>query len=221
MSIVLIIMFVIYAVLMVMASRKGIFELPSPVDTSNMDIEGVMKDSDGKNMTIGRDQFEKFKDTLSRNSNSMAALWAAATLVAIFMMVGAWNNLGATATVIYGVGVVDVLIFHCMVRGKRKKEIFVKGRDLFRMQTGYILDTESKSIDYVSFKLTGVGRYKGTANFHKVLVGIINGVGIPEAYLVDMDHITFQQVINSGMCDVVTYNGNFVAACCLIKRKPQ
>lgn len=220
MSIVLFIMFVIYATLMVIASRKRIFEMPTPVDTSDIDIEDMMKDAEVNELRMGRDQFEKFKATLSRNSNEIVALWAGATCVAIFMMIGVWYNLGPVATGIYAVGVFAVFVFYRTVRGKRKKEIFVKGRDLFRMQTGYILDTESKSVDY--YYRTASSRYrKGTANFHKVLVGIINKEGKPEAYLVDMDYITFGQVIESELCDVVTYNGNFVAACYLIQKAPK
>lgn len=221
MSVVLVIMFVVYAVLIVKASRKRIFDMPTPVDTPDIDIDDMMKDAEVNERPMGRDQFEKFKATLSRNSNSIASIWAVATCIVIFMMIGVWNNLGPVATGIYAAGVLAVLIFYRIVRGKRKKAIFVDGRDLFRMQTGYILDTESKSVDYY-YKKYSSGRYrKGTANFHKVLVGIINKERKPEAYFVDMDHFTFKDVMKSELCDVVTYNGNFVMACYLVQKAPK
>lgn len=219
-DIMLVIMFIIYIVLLVIASRKKLFDFPTPADTSTINIDDVMKDRDATMLALGRDQFEKFKEALSRTSNASVAFVAAAMVDAIFMLLGAWNNFGKNVTLLCVIGVVVGFMFYKVSRDKRKKQIFVKGRDLFKMQTGYILDTYSSSQDYV-YKTASGGVKKGTANFHKVLVGIIGKEGKPEAYLVDMDHFTFERVMKSEMCDVVTYNGNFVIACYLVQKEPR
>ncbi len=220
MSIVLFIMFVIYATLIVIASRKRIFEMPTPVDTSDIDIEDMMKDAEVNELRMGRDQFEKFKATLSRTANVGTTMVAVAMTDAVLMLIMAWNGFGTNVTLLCVVGLVTVFIYYKLVRNKRKKKIFVEGRDLFKMQLGYVLDTDSKSVDYV-YKTASGGLKKGTANFHKVLIGIIGKEGKPEAYQVDMDHFTFEKVIKSELCDVVTYNGNFVATCYLIQKAPK
>ncbi len=100
MSVVLVIMFVIYAILMVIASNKRIFEMPAPVDISNIDIEHMMEDADGKELTIGRDQFEKFKATLSRTANVGTTMVAVAMTDAVLMLIMAWNGFGTNETLL-------------------------------------------------------------------------------------------------------------------------
>ena len=221
MSIMLFVMFVAYLVLIILAARKELFILQTPVEVTHIDVVSAMKDAKREERTIGRDLFEKFKSTLGKTTNNPATMpIVIATVIATFMLFGAWANYGMKGTLLCIPGILVGYICYSVIKGKQKKLFFVQNRDKFRMQLGYVLDTETKSINYI-YEKAGSGYRKGTTEFHKVLIGIISEDGTPKAYLVPIDHFTFLDIMKSEICDVVTYDGHFVAACYLIQKEPK
>ncbi len=221
MIILLIVMFVAYLVLVIWAARKELFILPTPVEVTHIDVAAKMKDAKREERTIGRDLFEKFKSTLGKTATNPATMpIVIAMVIATFMLFGAWANFGMKGALLCILGIFVGYICYSVIKGKQKKLFFVQNRDKFRMQLGYVLDTQTKSIDYI-YKKAGGSYHKGTSEFHKVLIGIISEDGTPETYLVPIDHFTFLDIMKSELCDVVTYDGHFVAACYLIQKEPK
>lgn len=221
MNVMLIIMFVAYLVFIIWAARKELFVLQTPVEVTHIDVKARMKDAKREERTMGRDLFEKFKSTLGKTTNNPATIpIVIAAVIATFMLFGAWANFGMKGTILSILGILVGYICYAVIKGKQKKLFFVQNRDKFRMQLGYVLDTETKSIDYI-YKRPSGSYHKGTTELHQVLIGIISEDGTPEAYLVPIDHFTFLDIMKSELCDVVTYDGHFVAACYLIQKEPK
>lgn len=220
MNVLLLIMCVVYLVLMIIAAHKELFILQTPTETPHIDVDKIMINSKQEERSIGPDQFKKFRSTLDRTANTSLGYLVTACTIAVFILFAAWANFGSKAIILCLLGIAAGFIYYIIIKTNQKKRIFVQNREKFRMQLGYVLDTETKSIDYIYKKPSGT-YHKGTTNLHKVLVGIMGKNGTPEAYLVKMDPFTFEKVMQSELCDVVTYDGAFVAACYLIQKEPK
>ena len=219
MNVLFFVMFVIYLVLVIMAARTELFTIQEPMDAPHLNVENMMKDAKREERIMGRDLFEKAQKAMSKTATGATALIVGAGIIATFMLFGTWGNFGSKAGWICALGILAGFIIYTVIREKKKKAIYVLQRDKFKLQLGYILDTQTKTVNYIYKKHT-YGRYhKGSTDFHKVWVGIIGEDGTPETYLLDMDQFTFRDVMKSEMCDVVTYDGQVVAACYLIKKK--
>lgn len=220
MCVLIILMCVVYLILMIIAAHKELFTLQTPVEVSHIDVEKRMADANHEERSIAPDQFKKFISTLDRTANTSLGYLVAACTIAVFILFGAWANFDSKAVILCILAILAGFLYYTVVKRKQKKHLFVQNREKFRMQLGYVLDTETKSIDYIYKKPSGT-YHKGTTNLHKVLVGIMGKNGTPEAYLVKMDPFTFEKVMQSELCDVVTYDGSFVAACYLIQKEPK
>ena len=149
MCVLIILMCVVYLILMIIAAHKELFTLQTPVEVSHIDVEKRMADANHEERSIAPDQFKKFRSTLDRTANTSLGYLVAACTIAVFILFGAWANFDSKAVILCILAILAGFLYYTVVKRKQKKHLFIQNREKFRMQLGYVLDTETKSIDYI------------------------------------------------------------------------
>lgn len=198
-------------------AHKKLLKPLIPLDIPEIRLGIKMVDTDPKEYPLSDSQIKYVRRLLVKSN----LLWIILFLVAVGLAVRSIGQMKENyrpevAMVATVIGVVAIL-YYIISRMLHNRRVFKAGRDCFKRRQGCLINEDSRAIDvhYTSGNVTEIETYR----FYKVTVGVYDWEGKPRAYSMRMNDTTYNKLLKSGKCDVITFNDSFVVACNLKKVK--